>query len=86
MHENARLVRYNVVGSVGDSRLFRDERGRHRIFPNVSFFSVYGQNPEEFYELWGMMIAAFGFLILVLFGNVPNLIDFIQWLITYLDP
>lgn len=86
MHENARLVRYKIVGSVGDSRLFRDEGRRHRIFPNVSFFSVYGQNPEEFYELWGMMIAAFGFLILVLFGNVPNLIDFIQWLITSFYP
>jgi len=81
MHENARLVNYTIRGSVGDSRLFRDEGRRHRIFSNVSFFSVYGQNPEEFYELWGMMIAAFGFLILVLFGNVPNLVDFIKWLI-----
>ena len=48
MHENARLVNYTIRDSVGDSRLFRDEGRRHKIFSNVSFFSVYGQNPEEF--------------------------------------
>lgn len=57
------------------SPIYRDES--NRILENVSFFSVFGQTSEEFYEYWAMIIAAIGFILLVL---KDYLFPFFKWL------
>jgi len=90
MHQGATLRMtsqgLNIFGGSGFSNLYRDEARRHRILRGASFFSVFGQNPEEFYELWGMMMAAVGLFILMLLEVLPSLIEFVEWVLLSVDP
>lgn len=55
--------------------LFRDER--NEIKYNVSFFSIFAQTAEEFYQFWAMIFAVFSILIIVIGGYI---IPFIKWI------
>ncbi len=55
--------------------LYRDEI--NLISPQVSFFSIYGQTTEEFYQYWAMMFTLAALLILVveqIYSPVLNVI------------
>ena len=56
----------DVIRTMEPFSLFKDEH--NKIVPNVSFYSVFGQTAEEFYQLWGMIIAAASLSIIV-FGD-----------------
>lgn len=58
--------------------LFRDEN--NQILPDFSFFSVYGQTTEEFYQYWAMIFALLAILLLVIEKIVPHLLSFFTWL------
>ena len=73
---------YTIQNIHAYSNLYRDEQRQNRILQDVSFFSVFGQNAEEFYEYWGMMTAALSLLIIVLVEVVPIIISFVRFLIT----
>jgi hypothetical protein len=55
------------------SPLYRDEK--NEIFPKISFFSIYGQNKEEFYQYWAMILAVLGLfypILSTIFGDFTN--------------
>jgi len=59
--------------------IWADEK--NRIEPDTSFFSIYAQNAEEFYQLWGSIISAIGlFLVAVKDYLVPIASWFIKLL------
>jgi len=61
------------------SPLYRSEN--NEIRPEVSFFSVYGQNKEEFYEYWAMILAVLG-LYYVIFEKILG--GFVVWMYLFL--
>jgi len=85
LHQGATLVRtthgYGIQmtgAATVFSNLFRDVNKQNKIVAGVSFFSVFGQSAEEFYELWGMIISAIGLFILVILDVIPKIIAVIH--------
>ena len=64
--------------------LYRDEM--NFIAPEVSFFSIYGQTTEEFYQYWAMMFTLLALLILVLERLYSPSINLIKDVIARLSP
>jgi len=54
--------------------LYRDEKNK---LGDVSFFSIFGQSTEEFYQYWAIIIATISLLIIVIW---EYLIPFLKWL------
>ena len=64
--------------------LYRDEM--NFIAPEVSFFSIYGQTTEEFYQYWAMMFTLGALLFLVLEKLYSPSINLIKDVIARLSP
>jgi len=47
-------------------RLFRNRQSPIPVDKRSSFHAIFGKGPEEIYELWGMLIAAFSLFIIAL--------------------